>query len=532
MNFIPLLLVFVPIFTAVILYLFKTTKYTGFVFVGQVITIALFILYVINLPSELTHLLIIGGTDQLIRISFYNDLTSISFISLTLLMWFVILLYTYNTNRKETKFLFFLMFLEGIFLGLLQTNDLFNMFVFLELIAILVTILISYKKTGSSFRAAIYYLLLNTVAAMLFLVGIVLIYYTYGNINIQVVMNMMADHSDTMTIKFAYVLMLSGISVKAALFPLFTWLPKAHGVAQSTISALLSGLVVKGALYMLIRINHQMFQAANYQTEDMLFWIGAVTAIVGVMFALSQKDIKQILAYHTVSQVGIMMMGLSAITGLSFFGGFLHIFNHALFKSLLFLGAGVVIKAYNTKKVYDIHGVMKTMPWTGVLLIVGMLSISGAPLFNGFVSKSLIKYAFKTDVLKMVLFTIINIGTVTSFIKFSTILFGPKHVIRRSRHFKQHLGMSILAALCLAMGIFYLPLGNLYGMDLSYVHLWELMSFVDYLIYAGIAYLFYHFIIHKDFVFIQKIRGFQMTFENANFLYVAYIIMIGLVVLL
>jgi multicomponent Na+:H+ antiporter subunit D len=343
---------------------------------------------------------------------------------------------------------------------------------------------------------------------------------------------MMAEHSDTMTIKLAYVLMLSGISVKAALFPLFTWLPKAHGVAQSTISALLSGLVVKGALYMLIRINHQMFQNANYGTEEMLFWIGTTTAIIGVIFALSQKDLKQILAYHTVSQVGIMLMGLSAITGLSFFGGFMHIFNHALFKSLLFMGAGVVIKVYNTKKVYEIRGVMKTMPWTGILLVVGMLSISGAPFFNGFVSKSLIKYAFKADLVKMVLFTLINIGTVTSFIKFSTILFGPKQSLRVRRNIKQHVGMSILAFMCLAIGILYLPLGKLYGMDLSYVHLWDIMSFVDYIIYVGVGYLFYHYVIHKDFVFIQKIRGFSMTFEHANFLYLAYIILIGFVVLM
>jgi multicomponent Na+:H+ antiporter subunit D len=533
MQLIPLALVFIPIFTAVIIYLFKPGKWAWFVFLGQALLIFSFISYVLWLPDSLTDLLVIGGTNQMIRISFYNDITSLSFIGLTLLMWLVILMYTYNTNRKENKFLFFLMFLEGIFLGLLQTNDLFNMFVFLELIAILVTILISYKKTGSSFRAAIYYLLLNTVAAMMFLIGIILIYYSYGNINIQVVMSMMAEHSDTMTIKLAYILMLSGISVKAALFPLFTWLPKAHGVAQSTISALLSGLVVKGALYMLIRINHQMFLGAGYNTAEMLFWIGVTTAIVGVMFALSQKDLKQILAYHTVSQVGIMVMGLSAMEGLSYMGGFLHIFNHALFKSLLFMGAGIVIKAYQTKKVYEIKGVFRTMPWTAILLIVGMLSISGAPFFNGFVSKSLVKYAFKYDMLKMILFTIINIGTVTSFIKFSTILFGPKQKINYPKNYKQHLGMSVIAVLCLLIGVLYVPMGQwLYKVDLSYVHLFDVMSFVDYALYVGVGYLFYQYVIHKDYVPIQKIRGFQLTFENANFLYIVYIAIIGLVVIL
>ncbi|MDY0074696.1 MAG: proton-conducting transporter membrane subunit [Acholeplasmataceae bacterium] len=533
MHLLPILFVFVPIFTAIFIYLFKSDRLSWIVFVGQALLIGLFVYYVIEMPADKTHLLVIGGTNQLIRISFYNDITSLSFIALTLFMWLVILLYTYNTNRKENKFLFFLMFLEGIFLGLIQTNDLFNMFVFLELIAILVTILIAYKKTGSSFRAGIYYLLLNTVAAMMFLVGIILIYYTYGTINIQIVMQLMGENSESMTIKLAYILMLSGISVKAALFPLFTWLPKAHGVAQSTISALLSGLVVKGALYMLIRINHQMFALAEYQTSDMLFWIGTTTALVGVMFALSQKDLKQILAYHTVSQVGIMVMGLSAMEGLSYIGGLMHIFNHALFKSLLFLGAGIIIKAYQTKKVYEIRGVFRTMPWTAILLIVGMLSITGAPFFNGFVSKSLIKYEFKYDMIKMVLFTLINIGTVTSFIKFSTILFGPKQKIKYPRNYKQHIGMSLMALMCLLIGILYLWLGkSIYQIDLSYVHLFDVWSFLDYAIYLGIGYLFYRYVIHPDYKPTQKLREFSLTFENANFLFIAYIVTIGLVVIL
>jgi len=215
-------------------------------------------------------------------------------------------------------------------MGLLQTNDLFNLFVFLELTTVLVTILIAYKKSGPSFRAAIYYLLINTLGAMFFLIGVIFLYYAYGTINIQIILANIAEHSDTNVVKLAFVFMVGGISVKAALFPVFTWLPRAHGVAQSTISALLSGLIVKAALYIFIRINNQMFLLANYQMFEVFFWIGAVTALVGVTFALSQKDLKQILAYHTISQVGIMMMGLSSIFSMSQLGGLLHIVNHAL----------------------------------------------------------------------------------------------------------------------------------------------------------------------------------------------------------
>ena len=361
------------------------------------------------------------------------------------------------------------MFLQGIFLGLIQTNDLFNLFVFLELMTVLITILIAYKKTGPSFRAGIYYLLLNTVGAMFFLIGIIMIYYVYGTINIQYLIQNIDLHSDESLIKLAFIMMMSGISIKAAFFPLFTWLPKAHGVAQSSISALLSGLAVKGALYMFIRIYLEMFSKANYNMSEFFFYLGATTAIVGVTFALTQKDLKQVLAYHTVSQIGIMMMGLSSASDLSYVGGLMHILNHALFKSLLFLGAGLVIYGYQTKKIYEIRGVFKSMPWTSILLIIGMLAISGAPLFNGFVSKTLVKYDFKNDLFKMALFTIINIGTVTSFIKFSQILYGPKVDVIKRKDFTQILGMTILGFGCIAIGIFYIPFGQLvFVKDLNY----------------------------------------------------------------
>jgi multicomponent Na+:H+ antiporter subunit D len=413
-------------------------------------------------------------------------------------------------------------------MGMLQTNDLFNLFVFIELVAVLVTILIAYKKTGPSFRASIYYLLLNALAAMIFLIGIIFVYYAYGTINIQYILAHVAEHSDSATIKLAYVFMIAGISVKAALFPVYSWLPKAHAVAQSSVSALLSGLIVKGALYMFIRINDQMFLAANYDTKTLFFWVGAVTALIGVAFAISQKDLKQILAYHTVSQVGIMMMGISSVYYLSTFGGFLHIFNHAFFKSLLFLGAGVVIKVYQTKYVKDIRGVFRTMPWTAILLIVGMLSISGAPMFNGFVSKTLIKSDFKEDTIKMAIFTLINLGTITSFIKFSTILFGPKKPFKIDANIKQHIGMSILAISCLAVGLFYTQLGQfLYGINLSYVVWFHVESFFEYLFYVGIGLIFYHFVISKDYWPTRKLRGINITFESANYLFVVYLMIIA-----
>jgi multicomponent Na+:H+ antiporter subunit D len=510
--------------------LYKNKYLSYILFFSQISLAVLYVLYINHYSIDPnTTLVVFGGWDELFAISFFNDPLSLIFIGLTIFMWTMLLLYTFKSNQIENKYLFFLMFLEGIFLGLLQTNDLFNLFVFLELMTVLITILIAYKKTGPSFRAGIYYLLLNTIGAMFFLIGIILIYYVYGTINIQYLVSNIHLHSHEGIIKLAFVMMISGISVKAAFFPLFTWLPMAHAVAQTSISGLLSGLVVKGALYMFIRINIDMFGKANYNMQDFFFYIGVMTAIVGVIFALTQKDLKQILAYHTVSQIGIMMMGLSSVQDLSFYGGFMHIINHALFKSLLFLGAGVVIYGYQTKKVYEIRGVMKSMPLTAILLIIGMLSISGAPFFNGFVSKSLIKYDFKYDMFKMVLFTIINLGTVTSFIKFSTILFGPKVLVQKRHDVKQFASMIIIGLSCLLIGLLYIPFGNIvFNQDLSYVKLFYLSNFIEYFSFLMAGLFIYRYIVKKDYKPLKKIREFTITFENANYLFILYMAIISL----
>jgi multicomponent Na+:H+ antiporter subunit D len=530
MIYLPILFVFIPVLSSLVVYLINHRLAAKFLFVSQAAMIVLFVLYaqyVTNHP-DLT-LLVFGGWDSMFAISFYNDGLSLAFIGLTVIMWFILLIYTYKTNRDENKFLFFFMFLQGIFLGLIQTNDLFNLFVFLELMTVLITILIAYKKTGPSFQASIFYLLVNTIGAMFFLLGIILIYYIYGTINIQYLSEHMHLYSDQGLIKLAYVMMISGLSIKAAFFPLFTWLPKAHGVAQSTISALLSGLIVKGALYLFIRIHMEMFQTAHYGLEQVMFYVGTVTAIGGVVFALVQKDLKQILAYHTVSQIGIMVMGLSSVADYSYVGGLMHIFNHALFKSLLFLGAGAVIQNYHTKKVSEIRGVMRSMPWTAVLLIVGMLSISGAPFFNGFVSKTLVKYDFKYDQFKMFLFTLINIGTVTSFLKFSTILFGPRKQSFIFTDRKQQFAMTLIAILCVTIGIFYIPLGSfLLGKDLSYVNVFDIRNWIDYAIYVMAGLMLYRYVIVKDYKPLAKIRHLSISFENANYLFILYMVMIAM----
>jgi multicomponent Na+:H+ antiporter subunit D len=531
MNFIPVILLFLPVFIALLIFLIPWRSILSLGFINQIVLIILtfYLWQEIRLTQESVYL-VFGPYNERFVISFFVDETSILFIGLTVIMFSIVMLYAYPSMKNESKFYFFLLFLEAVFIGLLSTNDLFNLFVFLELTTLLVTILIVYKKNESAFKAGLHYLLISSLAAMLFLLGTMFIYYAFGTLNIQIIMaemtpSMVAEPS----IQLAYILMMSGIFVKAAFFPVYSWLPKAHGVATSSVSALLSGLIVKGAIYLIIRLHLQMFHAP-YDFSEVIFWLGVLSALAGALFAMSQKDIKQVLAFHTISQVGLIVMGLMTNDDTSYVGGLLHVFNHAFFKGLLFLVAGVIIEHYQTKKINDIRGLWKTMPWVSILLIVGILGITGAPLFNGFVSKSLIKYAFKEDGFKMIFFHLINIFTLISFTKLLWMLPGKKIKTNHTSHF-QSLAMNVLAILVVFMGIAYPFIGqSFFDNPWSNVQLTEGQVWIDFLIYAMWGLISYLFIVKPDFSFFQWLRSRQPKFNTAIFLLLILISFVGVIV--
>jgi multicomponent Na+:H+ antiporter subunit D len=532
MVFVPVFFVFLPIVTAIIMFLVKPNWIHSLVFVLQAVLMILFIVYVVHLQTYPDDaLLIFGGYDARIAISFYADTLNLTFVGLTIFMFFVVMYYSFKANRKEKKYFFFLTFLEGVFIGLLLTNDLFNLFVFLELMSLLVTILIAYKKVEQSLKAGLQYLLISSIAAMMYLLGVMIIYYVFGTINIRLVTEAMPLYQDTMLMRFAYALMLAAFMVKGAFFPVYAWLPKAHGVAQSSISALLSGLIVKVALYLIMRLHGIMF-LAPYGFSTVLLWVGFISSFLGVLFAMSQKDVKQVLAYHTVSQVGLMLIGVSFAQGTSFIGGWLHIVNHALFKSLLFLSAGVIIKVYGTKKVADIRGVFKTLPWTGTLFLIGILGITGAPLLNGFISKTMIKYAFQDDPFFYSWFQLIHLGTMVSFIKLSLMLFGQaKQPVSLSKSsYRQHIPMTFLALVMILIGTTYQPLFEfIFNITPYDVQILSFNHILEYALYGFVGFSVYWLFIQKDYRPTKLIRDFTMSFPTTNmWLVVMIVLFLGL----
>ena len=197
-----------------------------------------------------------------------------------------------------------------------------------------------------------------------------------------------------------FLLSLVGFGTKAGIVPLHVWLPEAHPAAPSHVSALMSGVMIKTGIYGILRV-------LTFLGAPQAWWgwtlvaAGAVSGIVGVLFALAQHDIKRLLAYHSVENIGIILMGLGigllgmsynapAVAALGFAGGLLHVLNHAMFKGLLFLGAGSAARAGGTRDMDRLGGLLRVMPLTGIGFLVGAAAISGLPTLNGFVSELLI----------------------------------------------------------------------------------------------------------------------------------------------
>ena len=198
-----------------------------------------------------------------------------------------------------------------------------------------------------------------------------------------------------------FLMLLVGFGTKAGIIPMHIWLPYAHPAAPSNISALMSGVMVKTAIYMLIRCYFDYLGVTDTWWGLLVLLVASVTAILGVLYALMETDIKRLLAYSTVENVGIILIalgvamvfesyGLKDFAALALIAALFHALNHALFKGLLFMGAGAVLRATRTRNIELLGGLVKRMPLTGAFFFVGALAISAIPPLNGFVSEWLI----------------------------------------------------------------------------------------------------------------------------------------------
>jgi multicomponent Na+:H+ antiporter subunit D len=266
----------------------------------------------------------------------------------------------------------------GAALGVVFAGDLLTLYVFWELMVFSSVWLIWCRRNPVSMAAGFRYLLVHAFGGLMLLAGIVLYYQQTGTLDFGVIQ---AGGP-------AFWLILVGFITNAAVPPLHAWLADAYPEATVTGAIFLSALTTKTAVYTLIR---------GYPGTEILVWLGVIMALYGVVYAVLSNDIRRLLAYHIISQVGYMVAGVGMGTIVALNGASAHAFTHILYKALLFMGAGAVIHMTGKAKLTELGGIYRYMPWTFVLYMVGGFSISAFPLFSGFVSKTMVLEAAALD---------------------------------------------------------------------------------------------------------------------------------------
>jgi multicomponent Na+:H+ antiporter subunit D len=284
----------------------------------------------------------------------------------------------------------YLLCLAGL-LGIAATGDAFNVFVFLEISSLSSYILISLGRDRRALTASYQYLVMGTIGATFILIGVGLAYMMTGTLNMMDLARRIPDVADTRTIRAALAFLTVGISLKLALFPLHLWLPNAYAYAPSAVTAFLAATATKVAIYLLLRFLFTIFGSVLSFEEMILHFILLPLALVAVfsasIVAIFQDNLKRMLAYSSVAQIGYIILGISfvSVTGLT--AGILHLFNHALMKGALFLALGCVVYQLGSVQLRDIAGLGRRMPWTFAAIVIGGLSLIGVPLTVGFISK-------------------------------------------------------------------------------------------------------------------------------------------------
>jgi multicomponent Na+:H+ antiporter subunit D len=402
-DHIPVLIIVIPLISALVAlaagWIDKRTSFfiTVTTVSGQFVA-SLFLLYRVQTRGILRYWL--GGWQPPWGIEYVIDGLNAYVLVVVLLMALICVVYSkrnieHELPQKRITFYTLLQLLITGLCGITVTGDIFNMYVFIEIMS-----LSAYALTASrgkiALKASFTYLILGSIGACFFLLGIGFLYAITGSLNMQDVAQLLPPFYSNKMVTAAFVFFLVGLSIKMALFPLHTWLPDAHAFAPSEISALLSGIIIEIAAYAFIRVTFSVFTVEfiqGFPVLDILSWVAVAAILYGSWLALSQQNLKRMLAYSSVANMGYIVLGigLSISSRSSTWGGLtpacMHILNHALMKGCLFLGAGAFIYKANLWNIADLRGMGRKMPWTSAAFTIAALSMIGVPPTVGFASK-------------------------------------------------------------------------------------------------------------------------------------------------
>lgn len=467
----------------------RFARHTIFVpsMIGSIFTIMFSIDVMISKPFTWT----IPNVIPFFNLEIFVDGVSAFFLLIIGIVSFAVSLYSIGYSKeyqveKRTSALGFLFntFILSMIL-VVTSNNAFFFLMFWELMSLTSFFLVIYDHNKEdNLKSGMTYLVMTHFGTAFIFASFLLGYIQTGSFSFDSFRNSSA--SFPLLIKnLVFVLAFIGFGTKAGMIPLHTWLPKAHPSAPSNVSALMSAVMIKIGIYGMIRT---IFDFSGFgMSPDFAWWgmllvaTGSASALIGVLYAVVEHNIKRALAFHSIENIGIILIGLglsvvfasfnlTAFSVLALVASMYHTINHAVFKGLLFMGAGAVVSATKTKNVEDLGSLIKQMPWTALLFLIGAISIAGLPPFNGFISEWLTlqsllsSYQIPSTILQITIafaslpFALtIGIAAAT-FVKLFAMTFLSKARSKHAMNIKEVprsmiLGMSILASICVLLGV-------------------------------------------------------------------------------
>ena len=419
-NNLVLLPVLLPLVTGVLLLLWKENiklqrTVSGAVSVASV-ALAFYITGFVN--SQGIQIATLGNWQPPFGIVLVADLFSGIMLILSAIVGTACMFYSFHTidegRERHYYYPFFHLLMVGIN-GSFLTGDIFNLFVFFEIMLLSSYILIVLGGEKPQLRETVKYVLINMLSSTLFLVGVALLYSVTGTLNLaDLAVKVPQIENQGMVTVIALVFMMV-FGIKGALFPLYFWLPRSYFTPPSAISALFGGLLTKVGVYALIRVFTLVFIQDPGFTHQIIVYLAAGTMFFGVLGAISQMDFKSILSFHIISQVGYMVMGLGIYTTLSIAGAIFYIAHHIIVKSCLFLICGMTEKITGTTDLGKMGGLLKHYPMVGWLFFIAGISLAGVPPFSGFFSKFVIMQAGMLEAQYFVVVVSLIVGLLTLF---------------------------------------------------------------------------------------------------------------------
>jgi len=417
-------------------------------------------IYYLNLSVQKAGVIVIAVWGQLPPFGgcFEIDTLSIFMSGISAGLGVLVAVYSISYMENEsrlTEFYTLMTFMMAGMTGVVMAGDLFTLFVFWELMGLSSYVLVAFLKSKwGPIEAGFKYLVMSATAGAFLILSMAIIYGMKGTLNFAYIADNLRGASASPWIIALFSTIVVGFGVKSAIVPLHTWLPDAHPEAPSPISALLSGIVIETGLYALARVLFLTFDPGMIKLP--IAFLAVLTMTLANVMALLQTDIKRLLAYSSIAQVGYMLIGLAAGTAYGFMGLFLHIFNHSMMKGMAFLASGSIVHETGTRDINSLRGIGKMMPITSISLFIALLGLGGIPGTNGFISKyHLFSAAFGSGLGWLGIMGVLNSAlSMAYYIRIMQVLLGsPKE------GFKAKEAPILMSTVTLAMAVIIVILG-------------------------------------------------------------------------